>query len=585
MEQNRCVFCMHAMYEANQLCPECGRGIWEYDWREEWLEPGTILGDKYYIGAVLDDVNERVTYLGYDIILEQKVVVKEYMQTIWEQQKRREAELLFGRFDVRGLIIEKDYCEAYNKGYVVTEYLQGETLFHYMNRHNKTNIKDAVKMLGPVMEATAFLHSIGLVHGGIQPQHLIFNMDGVLHLEGDRHSKTDISEQETSPYISSEQLEGCAAPWTDVYALCAVLYEMITGRKVLSARERIKKDKLKRPSLYSNITAEKEKVLMQGLALDAQMRYFSVGNLSEQLEMESEAIQKLDGLIRHKWGDEWFRITTQTEGRSYWELQRKRKIRWRRAAVAAGIIVFLAGGGFVFAKTHQNLIFQYRLKMAQEKQERDKRSSYLVKGDKGYTEIRRFIEKYGKYKEDISSKDRKYYSIEEDKLEKCKELRGTYGTFYLDKKTVLQAIDYNMKIKKEALSLNDTMYYDTICIYADETETLKVGIWKQENYLADYNNMQEEIRLGYDITDGHVKLVEFRAAKKRCEMFLVKMLPLISPETFLTEKEAKEVMEKCNQDGKLKTVDLTGKCKLSVSMPDMGTDTGEYLIALSVPGE
>ena len=47
------VFGMNEMKDSSQVCPVCGKGIWEYEWEERWLEPYTIfVGIGIWIGAV-----------------------------------------------------------------------------------------------------------------------------------------------------------------------------------------------------------------------------------------------------------------------------------------------------------------------------------------------------------------------------------------------------------------------------------------------------------------------------------------------------------------------------------------------------
>lgn len=582
MEQNRCIFCMHVIDESKQLCPDCHRGVWEYNWKELWLEPGTMRKEKYYIGAVLGEGPESITYLGYDTVLEQKVVVKEYRHDIWEQQKRKEAQLLFGRFDVKGMVVEKDYFTEDQKGYIIMEYLPGGTLLDYLKQHGSMGAEEAVKMLGPVMEAADYLHSFGVVHGAIVPEHLIFDGEGELRLIGKSWSRRG-DEEGTSPYMAPEQMEGLTGPWTDVYALCAVLYEMITGRKVPPVRERIKRDKLKKPSAYAQISTGEEQSLLEGLALDVQMRYFSIGTLAEQLEIKSDGIRKTEGVIRHEWGEKWLKITTQTEGRNYREHQRKRIIRWERTAVLVGIMFCITGGVGAFLKTHQNVIYQYKLNQAQKYDATHKRVRYLVRGDEGYKEIRKFAEKYGKTDEKSNEEIRKCYTVQEETLKKCSKLRGTYGTFYLDKDTMLDAILYNMKIKKEDLNAKAEIYTGTVLVYADEIESLKVWIAKTAEYKSSYKNVEEELELRYDPTDRQVIEVRFQGEGERCSEFLAKMLPLISPETYLTGEEAKELVGLASGSDGGKNVDLTAKCRVYVST--MWNDASIYSVTVSVPGE
>lgn len=564
MEQNRCVFCMHEIDEENQLCPVCGRGIWEYEWEENWLEPETVLQERYYIGAVMGKGHSSVTYLGYDLTLEQKVVIKEYAPIIWEQKKQEEAAKIFGAFQVQGLVMEKDYFTDGQKGYIITEYLEGTDLCCYLKKQGKIAYEDAVELLKPAMAGVTFLHSIGMIHGAICPQHLIFDGEGSLRLTGMGEAEEG-TQKECTMYLPPEQWEGVVGPWTDVYALCAVLYEMVTGRKIPAARDRIKRDRLKRPSVYIPVNGEEESVLMQGLSLDAQRRYFSVSVFAEQLGVGSREIQRLEGAIRHQWGEAWLHLTTQAESTCYGEYQKRRTIRWRKAVIFVGVMFCLAGGGAAFFGTHQNLIFQYKLEQAQRRGVSEERVSYLMKGAKNYETIRTFVEKYGEESQEYDHSAFKNYSIPEEALKKCSTLRGTYGVFCLDKDTMLDAIAYNMGIHKKDVSQKDSIYHGNVRIYQDNTETMDIGISQMEEYVCDYNNLEENIRLTYDAMNYGVKSIEFKGTKERCEQFLIKMIPFLSPETYLTEKEAREILNAPEEDDSIKIVDLTAKCSLMVS--------------------
>ena len=88
--------------------------------------------------------------------------------------------------------------------------------------------------------------------------------------------------------------------WTDVYSLCAVCYEMITGAIPESSLSRREKDTLYPPSMYgAEITLEQEKVLLKGMALDYRERYSSVRELREAFlgkdEQESPEAEKKKG--------------------------------------------------------------------------------------------------------------------------------------------------------------------------------------------------------------------------------------------------------------------------------------------------
>ena len=84
-----------------------------------------------------------------------------------------EAQVLFGKFDVEGLAAVKDYFEENGTAYIVMEYLSGPTLQEYEKEHKgKISEKQAEILLEPVINALAYIHSIGIVHCDISPDNL-----------------------------------------------------------------------------------------------------------------------------------------------------------------------------------------------------------------------------------------------------------------------------------------------------------------------------------------------------------------------------------------------------------------------------
>ena len=95
-----------------------------------------------------------------------------------------------------------------------------------------------------------------------------------------------------SGYAPPEQYEGKSVqgPWTDIYALSATLYEMITGCMPEDALQRQIRDELLGPSVYgAKITPEQEEhLLKRGLALDERERYTSVREFSSDFYPEEK---------------------------------------------------------------------------------------------------------------------------------------------------------------------------------------------------------------------------------------------------------------------------------------------------------
>ena len=76
MEQNFCVYCMNST--SDDICNQCGKSASQYNAAPHHLQPGTILGGKYVVGAVLGEGGFGITYIGRDINLDIKVAIKEY---------------------------------------------------------------------------------------------------------------------------------------------------------------------------------------------------------------------------------------------------------------------------------------------------------------------------------------------------------------------------------------------------------------------------------------------------------------------------------------------------------------------------
>ena len=76
MKFNRCFGCMEVT--EGYPCPRCGFDPRRVTGMEYALPLGTILMGKYLTGRVLGQGGFGITYIGFDLLLEQKVAIKEY---------------------------------------------------------------------------------------------------------------------------------------------------------------------------------------------------------------------------------------------------------------------------------------------------------------------------------------------------------------------------------------------------------------------------------------------------------------------------------------------------------------------------
>jgi serine/threonine-protein kinase len=127
---------------------------------------------------------------------------------------------------------------------LVMEYVEGESLQRKLETGPLT-VATAVDFAGQVLGALACAHDAGVIHRDVAPSNIIITPDGIAKLTdfGLARGATDLRLSTSgapvgSPwYMSPEQVRGIGEldARTDLYAVGAVLHEMLTGGKLFEA--------------------------------------------------------------------------------------------------------------------------------------------------------------------------------------------------------------------------------------------------------------------------------------------------------------------------------------------------------------
>ncbi len=121
---------------------------------------------------------------------------------------------------------------------IVMELVKGVTLREQLEVHGPLRPARAVEIAADVAEALHVAHSAGIVHRDVKPANIMLADDdrvlvtdfGIAKAEGGADLTDTGSVLGTAKYVAPEQLRGEDADQrTDVYALGAVLYEMLAG--------------------------------------------------------------------------------------------------------------------------------------------------------------------------------------------------------------------------------------------------------------------------------------------------------------------------------------------------------------------
>jgi serine/threonine protein kinase len=181
--------------------------------------------------------------LAHDTELDRPVAIKRLAANLaaneeYKQRFLREARLA-ARLSHPNIVAVYDAGAEHGVPYIVMEYVEGETVSDLLRRRGRLEPAEAVAQALQACSGLETAHEAGLVHRDIKPQNLLITPDGTLKiadfgiarsLDGTKltHAGTVLG---TAAYLAPEQAAGEQVTATaDIYALGAVLYELLTGR-------------------------------------------------------------------------------------------------------------------------------------------------------------------------------------------------------------------------------------------------------------------------------------------------------------------------------------------------------------------
>jgi len=241
------------------------------------LPAGTRL-DEFEILRVLGVGGFGIVYLAMDHALERQVAIKEYMPGslavrgqssmvslrsashgetfgIGLRSFVNEAKLL-ARFDHPSLVKVYRFWEANGTAYMVMPFYPGRTLKEERRVIGQTPADAWVRsMVEPLLGALDALHKADVFHRDIAPDNILLSPDAqpvlldfgaARRVIGDRtQTLTAILKPNFAPIEQYAEVSHLRqGPWTDLYALGAVLYFVVTGKPPMPASTRAVHDEL-----------------------------------------------------------------------------------------------------------------------------------------------------------------------------------------------------------------------------------------------------------------------------------------------------------------------------------------------------
>ena len=276
-----CFFCMDKKDDSG-VCPRCGRQRALMQ-DTPFLPLGSIIAERYYIGAKKRRNSEGCTYVAFDMKENRKCSIREFypealavrdadgigvratagsenafadcigsFRTLWETLAR-----------LRGLSALISVYDTFNdNGTAYAVYAEAEifTLRDFLLQQNGGYIpwEEARILFMPVLSTLGTLHTSGIIHKGIDPNAFLMTEEGKLKLSGFSITQAKVCYGDLEPDVSDgyAPLEvytkmGDPGAWTDVYSFTAVIYRALIGTTPIASPVRAENDQMMFPAKFA----------------------------------------------------------------------------------------------------------------------------------------------------------------------------------------------------------------------------------------------------------------------------------------------------------------------------------------------
>jgi len=278
------------------------------------LKPGIIFGGTYRLEKLLGKGGMGEVWLAHHVLLKEPRAIKVMLGPLASNPLVRERFIQGEARNALRLEHHPNLVRMYELGlhedmpYIVMEFIPpgsfGGDLKGLLQSRGRLTLEEAGVLLSQVADALEVAHRKGMVHRDIKPANILIDETGSARLSDFGLTKDLEGEVEltmtgfsmgTPVYMSPEQAQGTAVLSSDIYALGAVLYEMLAGRPPFTggaasllmqhATQPPTPPQLFEPSLPSSIGA----VVLKALAKKPEERYSTATELARVYQKTLEA--------------------------------------------------------------------------------------------------------------------------------------------------------------------------------------------------------------------------------------------------------------------------------------------------------
>ena len=277
------------------------------------LEAGDTL-DHYLLEKTIARSGMSTLYRATDLAIGRQVAIKiphaemEKDPILLERFKREQE--IGQELDHPGIVKTFD-DEDRSRLYMVMEWVDGNLLRNVLNEQDEHGerrlpIERAVKIALGILDALDYMHKHGVDHRDLKPENVMVDdedniklIDFGIAMKEDARRLTYAGPSPmlgTPDYISPEQVKGQRGDQrSDIYALGAMLYEMLTGKvpfvganPLVVMNERVLMDPVPARKLNPEITPQLDEILHRAMVREPRHRYSTAADMAWELEHQEQ---------------------------------------------------------------------------------------------------------------------------------------------------------------------------------------------------------------------------------------------------------------------------------------------------------
>jgi serine/threonine protein kinase len=303
MTSSHCPLCLGVLLEREVVCTSCGYAVGQ---DADSLPLGTMVASRYRVESVLGVGGFGVTYRAFDQANRLPIALKELVPPgsrrlatgFMDANRTSAGAAAVTRFLHEGEILRQiehpnvvrifDHFNDGESAFIVMEFLDGETLESNLAVVGRWMERETTELIRSLCDALRVVHDKNFLHRDVKPANIMLVKERGPVLIDFGSSRTATTTQTaaltqivTPGYAAPEQYgsRGRVGPYTDIYALGSVVYNLLTGDPPPAATDRLAHDEIVSLATHLKLTTGLGVAADQALSLRALDRPATVDEL------------------------------------------------------------------------------------------------------------------------------------------------------------------------------------------------------------------------------------------------------------------------------------------------------------------